>query len=325
MRAIVRRYVPCHPRQRGVALIMAVLIVALATILAVSVASEGYMDQRRSGTMLGLDQAYEVGLAAELLAADVLIHDAQQKSKQDTLNEDWATPIDLPVDEVGEVKGSLEDLSGRFNINNLLNADGSENQQSLLQFQRLLESLGMDNKWASTILDWIDADTVPHTPGAEDDVYTAQVPPYLTANMPITRTSELLSLAGFGLENYRKLEPYITALPIGTALNVCTAPPEVLDSLAANTHEYMNSRGNVESSRKSGCFPTLKNLDTSFNQDKGYQNWLAKNGSLLSESSSYFRANIVVSIGTTELSLYSVLQRNGTAKVHVILRSFGTP
>ena len=37
--------------------------------------------------------------------------------------------------------------------------------------------------------------------------------------------------AGFGLERYRKLEPFVTALPIGTPINVCTAPPELLDSI----------------------------------------------------------------------------------------------
>ena len=43
-------------RQRGVALIMAVLIVALATILAVNVTFRGMVDQRRSANLFALDQ-----------------------------------------------------------------------------------------------------------------------------------------------------------------------------------------------------------------------------------------------------------------------------
>lgn len=325
MPAGVNQSMQFAPRQRGVALIMAVLIVALATILAVSVASEGYMDQRRSGTMLALDQAYEVALGGEALAADVLTYDAKN-SKTDSLNEDWATPIDLPIDEVGEIKGSLTDLQGRFNLNNLLNADGSENKETVRQFQRLLELLQMDTKWATIVADWVDADNVPQFPdGAEDTVYTTQVPPYLTANMPITRTSELLSLVGFGLENYRKLEPYITALPVGTALNVCTAPDLVLDSLAGSTSQYSRDASTLSSGRSSGCFPSKKDVDNSFSKDPDYKNLVDKHSDYLSETSNYFRAGILVSIGTTELSLYSVLQRSGTGKVHVILRSFSTP
>ncbi len=62
--------------QRGVALITAVLIVALATILAVNVVYRGMLDQRRAGTLFALDQAFEVALGAEAWAADVLQRDA---------------------------------------------------------------------------------------------------------------------------------------------------------------------------------------------------------------------------------------------------------
>ena len=64
-----------HRRQRGVALITAVLIVALGTMLAASVFFRGYLDQRRSATLFALDQAYEVALGAEAWAADFLRQD----------------------------------------------------------------------------------------------------------------------------------------------------------------------------------------------------------------------------------------------------------
>ena len=56
--------------QRGVALITAVLIVALATILATRIGFEGALEQRRSSTAMILDQAYLVGLGAEAWALD---------------------------------------------------------------------------------------------------------------------------------------------------------------------------------------------------------------------------------------------------------------
>lgn len=313
-------------KQRGVALIMAVLIVALATILAVNAASEGYMDQRRAGTMLALDEAYEIARGGEDMAADVLIRDARDSAKQDTLSEAWATPIELPVEDIGEIKGQLEDLQGRFNINNLIDPkDGSENKEAVQQLKRLLAILDIDPNLANNIVDWIDQDTVEHSPGAEDAAYSAQTPPYLTSNMPITRTSELLSVKGFTLEQYRKLEPYIAALPLGTSLNVCTAPGEVLDSLAAPSDRREYSVPGALKGRDGGCFPTMKDVGLRFDNEQGFKDLLAKHPNYLSETTNYFRADILVSIGTTELSLYSVLQRSGTGKVHVILRSFGTP
>ena len=107
-----RRQLSFGGRQRGVALIMAVLIVALATILAVNVAFKGVLDQRRSATLFSLDQAFEIALGAEALAAEGLRLDAQQ-SQTDHLGEAWAKPVVLPIDEgLGVVEGRLEDLAG---------------------------------------------------------------------------------------------------------------------------------------------------------------------------------------------------------------------
>jgi len=315
-------------RERGVALIMAILIVALATILAVNVATEGYMDQRRTYTVQILDQAYELGLGAEALAADALVEDAKG-STIDSNKENWATPIALPVDDgIGDIKGNLEDLQGRFNLNNLLNVDGSKNVSTVKQFERLLEILGLDRRWANITVDWIDANNVAETPdGAEDSVYAGQSPPYLTANMAITRASELLSEVGMTKAMFDKLEPFVVALPNGTPLNVCTAPHEVLDSLATTRSQFGNNLSTFASNRAGGCFPRLTEIKNDFKGDPDFDKLLTDHPDYLAESSSYFRANIMVTIGTTELAMYSVLNRFGNAantKVRVIQRSFGT-
>ena len=86
---------PRHPqrrRQRGVALITAVLMVALATMLAVDVSFRGALDQRRSATLFALDQSLEIALGAEAWAADFLKQDLQE-SQTDHLGETWARPL----------------------------------------------------------------------------------------------------------------------------------------------------------------------------------------------------------------------------------------
>jgi len=304
-------------RERGVALITAVLMVALATILAVEVSFRGMLDQRRSGTLFALDQGYEIALGAEAWAADFLRKDAQE-SQTDHFGEVWAQPLPpLPIDG-GTVEGRLEDQQGLFNLNNLRFQDGTVNEPAVQQLERLLTWLEIEPTWASAIADWIDENREPGFPnGAEDSVYTGQMPPHLAANMPVTRASELMVLPEFGLERYLRLRPFVTALPSGTPLNVCTAPGIVLDSLSADTREFGLNPEDLANRRKGACFPTLQDLrgalgDAAFTE---LQN-------SLTESSSYFRATVWVTIGTTQFTLYSLLVRGNGGAVRPYLRSF---
>ncbi|HEX5651020.1 MAG TPA: type II secretion system minor pseudopilin GspK [Steroidobacteraceae bacterium] len=307
-------------RQRGVALITAVLIVALATILAINVTFRGMVDQRRSANLFALDQGFEVALGAEAWAADFLRKDAQD-SQQDHFGEAWAQQMPpLPIDEgVGTVEGRLEDLQGRFNLNNLVFSDGTPNELAIKQFERILSMVELEPTWAVAIADWIDADVNPGFPdGAEDAIYTGMDPPHLTANMPITRASELLVLPEFGIERYRRLQPYVTALPGGTKLNVCTASGVVLDSLSETQRQFSLNPQDLATRRKEACFPTVEDIRGTLGQ-AGYD----QVKDTIGESSSYFRATVWVTIGTTQFTLYSLLARGGAGTIKPLLRSFG--
>ncbi len=316
-----RRHPPSWPsRQRGVALIMAVLIVALATILAVNVTFRGMVDQRRAANLFALDQGFEVALGAEAWAADILRKDAQD-SQTDHFGEIWAKSMAaLPIDEgVGTVEGRIEDMQGRFNLNNLVFSDGTTNETAVKQLERMLSMLEIEPTWATAMADWIDSDIQPGFPdGAEDSVYTGLDPPHLAANMPITRTSELMVLPEFGADRFRRLQPYITALPVGTKLNVCTAPGIVLDSLSETQRQFSLNPEDLAKRRLEACFPTLDDLRGTLDQAEYEQ---IKD--TLSESSTYFRATVWVTIGTTQFTLYSLLARGGAGTVRPVLRSFG--
>ena len=311
---------PSRRGERGVALITAVLMVALATILAVNVGFQGFLDQRRTGNLFALDQGYEVALGGEAWAADFLRKDLQD-SKTDHLGEIWAQPLPpLPLDDGGTIEGRLEDMQGRFNLNNLIHADGTPNPAAIQQLERILAMIEIEPSWATTMADWIDQDVQPGFPdGAEDSVYTGQDPPHLAANMPITRASELLVLPGFGPDRYRRLRPYVAALPVGTKINVCTAPGVVLDALSADSREFSLNPDDLAKRRSDACFPTLQELRGALG-DAAF----AEVEDSLTESSSYFRASVWVTIGTTQFTLYSLLARGGNGLVRPALRSFGS-
>ena len=137
-------------QQRGVALVMAVLIVALATMLAVEVGFKGYLDQRRTANAFAVDQSFEVALGGEAWASDALRRDKLQSSKTDDFTEEWAVPIPpIPLEDIGgEFEGQLEDMQGRFNLNNLVKYDSSGqstvDDAAVERLQRLLEFLELE-------------------------------------------------------------------------------------------------------------------------------------------------------------------------------------
>jgi general secretion pathway protein K len=316
-------------KQRGVALVTAVLIVALATLLAVDVGFKGYLDQRRTANAFALDQSFEVALGGEAWASDALRRDKLQSAKQDDFTEEWAMPIPpIPLEDLnGEFEGQLEDMQGRFNLNNLVKYDGggqgAVDTAAVERLQRLLEFLELEPKWAKIMADWIDTDNNPQFPdGAEDTVYTGLQPPYRTANMPITRTSEILALPEFGLDRYKKLEPYITALPAGTPINLCTASAELLDAIVDGRREFTVARETMKQTRQQRCFPNKEEFEQSLSGDQKQQ---LNDAKAIDETSDYFLATIWVTLGTHRFTLYSLLYRtDGSNQVRPILRSYGT-
>ena len=108
----------------------------------------------------------------------------------------------------------------------------SPQQIALARFALLLRNLDIDEAVLPAILDWIDADSDERFPnGAEDDYYSRLKPAYRTANHGFVDVSELKLVRGVDDEVFEKLRPFITVLPDATAVNVNTAPLEILMSL----------------------------------------------------------------------------------------------
>lgn len=301
-------------RNRGVALITAMLISALAGMVAYNLAWDNTLDVRRTTAILYRDQAVQIGLGAESWLMNILRQDLAE-TQTDHLAEIWAAELPgLPIDG-GEVTGQVVDLQGRFNINNLIDAQGRTDPEALEHFRRLLEILEIDPRLAGITADWLDADGEASFPdGAEDAIYTVMTPPYRAANQGLASTSELLALDGMDKQSFDRLAPHITALPGRTDINVNTATPAVLRSLGTNI-----SQADVEalvSERENGGFA---NVETAFSS-------LADPAVLpsLVDATNYFQLRVVVRIGTVRVTMYSVLLRGGRGDVTPILRSFGT-
>jgi len=312
-------------RARGVALITAMLITALTGSLAAGLAWDNALDVRRTMVLLFHEQGQQVALGAESWIRNILRDDGIE-SQTDHLGELWASELPgLPVDNdsvQGVVTGNIEDLQGRFNVNNLVDSNGEVNKDLLEQFQRLLIILDIDPRFAGLTADWIDPDQDAGHPeagnldGAEDSIYTGLTPPYRTLNRALTNVTELAALEGMDQASFNALLPHVTALPAGTQINVNTATPVVLQSLDANldaaaVERLLEEREEAGFGDFSGTFSTLVTNPAIFAQ--------------LTESSSFFQLKAVVQIGTVRVTYYSVLSRSPSGgPVTTILRSLGT-
>lgn len=302
-------------RQRGVALITAIVVVAIATVLAVHIGTRAALDLRRTAGLVALDQGWHVALGAEAWAAEVLRDDVED-SETDHLGEVWAQPLPpLPLDN-GEMRGALEDMQGRFNLNSLVTSEREVDDAAVERFKRLLVLVGAQPRWAGMLADWIDEGTVPQLEGAEDDVYLSQNPPYRAANGVIATTTEMMALPGMTRDEFERIRPYIAALPVGTLVNLCTAKPQVLGAIIEGGLDFGNEEL-LAANRRDGCYPTKDFLSPSV------PNWNEIKDSF-SESSNWFRAVTAVRIGTSEFTLYSLIERNGFGGIRTVLRSTGT-
>ncbi|VAW78702.1 General secretion pathway protein K [hydrothermal vent metagenome] len=221
--------------QRGVALLTALLVVALATIAATSMATRQQFDMRGTGNLLHGEQAWAYVLGAESWARVVLARD-DKDSKVDHLSEDWAIQVPASFVEGGSVTGRVIDLQGRFNVNNLVVA-GKTDPDAVIRYKRLLATLGLDASLADTLADWLDSDINASLNGAEDQNYQILTPAYRAANRPAVDISELRLVKGYDEKAMLKLTgggirpPLITALPEATTININTASAEVLTTL----------------------------------------------------------------------------------------------
>ncbi len=304
-------------RQRGVAIITALLIVTIAATVSITISTRLQLDVRRTGNLIAQDQAQLYLMAAEEWSQRILQQD-KKDSTADSLDEAWAVELPpIPVDG-GSIQGRLTDLHACLNINALVvdNAVDATMQQRLTE---LFGRLGVKNDPTQAIVDWIDSNLETTNPnGAEDGYYLNLETPYRTANTPLHSLSELRLIKGFeDGETFRLVEPYLCAFIINSGnftINVNTASAEVLQSLSDKMTESIAD--DIIEQRTETPFTSLKEF-TSF----GKLNTIITNADKLSISSEYFLLRAQAKIGQANKVMYSIIYREESGNTRIISRS----
>lgn len=241
--------------QKGVALISMLLVFSIIAVMTSEIALRLYLDIRRSNYFLDDSQARQYALGGEALARQMLAQDFEtdKENGNDHLQENWSQRVEPFDTERGEIQLVIEDLNSRFNINNLVNAEGKIDPIQLKVFQQLLTKLELPTQLALNLADWLDRDSNPTGFNTEDQYYLLQSTAYRTANRPVTSTSELMAVAGYDPLIVNTLAPYIAALPPNTGgkqstVNINTASAPVLSSLhlALNGERVVRAREGLE-------------------------------------------------------------------------------
>ncbi|MFD1439077.1 type II secretion system minor pseudopilin GspK [Acinetobacter sp. ANC 5380] len=220
-------------QQQGIALITILVMVALATILAATIAKRQANTAENTAYLMRQNQSLLYAKSAEAFFSELLVDDAENAGDIDHLQENWAKPMPAFPVEDGFVSGTLQDESGKFNLNSLVNNDGTPNPQSKAWFEKLLLRVGLPEKLSEAVIDWQDTDdeTI-GAMGAEASYYQGLPQGYLAPNSKFHSVEELKLVRGFEGQKYLQIADYVSAAPTSESkVNVNTASAMLLASL----------------------------------------------------------------------------------------------
>ncbi len=308
-------------KQKGVALIIVVFVTALIVIITTGVTRQQNLFVRKSANLFSQAQAVELAISAELFARVGLARDFDEDKKDkkyiDHEKEIWAEYAATFPMELGTIEIQVDDLQGRFNINDLVDDKGVADEKMVQRLQDLLDALGVVSVNAEKFVDWVDTDEESYKyKGAEDDVYLLSDPPYRTPNSGAVHLSEMLLISEITLEEYEKLAPHMSVLPRGTlGLNINTCTPELL--MALYDKLSLEDAKEVVELRREDPFEQAQDLyKTDAFKD-------APQTTRLTVKTNFFQISTRITLGDKVVRMVSVVHRDANGRTELISRDFG--
>ena len=298
-------------RDRGSAVILAMVLAALAAVVAVTVLADQQRWARTVEHRRDQVQAQALAMAGVQWAREILDDAVSHSPSIDHLGQPWALPLPPIPLENGEIRGSITDAQARLNVN-ALGTDGIAADTTMRRIVRLFAALGGPAPAIDAIADWIDADDTRRAAGAEDAYYGARPAPGLTANQPVTRIGELADVKGVDSGRLAAVAPFLTALvPANTPVNLNTAPPEVLSALLDGASG--ESVATIVAGRTQKPFTTIAEFRARLPSGT-----TLRGDDALAVRSDYFYATIVARQGSTIATARALLHRSAGAWPEIV-------
>ena len=304
-------------RQRGVAIITALVVVAAATVAVSAMLWRQAIAVRKVENQAALGEARWLARSAIEWARLVLLQDART-STVDHLGEIWALPLaetrvtedlgsaqapaSLPADasptpfaenDAAWVSGRMRDAQARLNLAGLANAQGPDKQR-LETLERLLDVLGLKKDLATDIAERFADGDGPATFDA------------LAAAMAAGGTMDATAAD--------RLRPFVVILPTPTPVNLNTAPPEILAACFPDLP--LDGARALARSREQAWF---KQVGDAAGRLPGTS--AASTPANVSVSSNWFEVDGQVRVGRAELEVAALIEReqSGTTRVRSLV------
>ena len=198
--------------ENGAALLLALFVSSIVAIIGYGLFSITLNTSNLEKKHLSEQQAFLTVLSLENFSMNYMDSIAKRETITLATNGyDAFSPINVPL-ERGNAEAQINDLSDCFNINLLVRNSKDDltkeiNQEAVYFFENLLKSLAVSeikaSEISSSLIDWIDVDD-----------YLSLKDPYITSNQYMQDITELRKVKGISEVIYKKVEPYICALPI---------------------------------------------------------------------------------------------------------------
>ncbi len=298
------------PRQRGAAILTAMLTVVLVATLASAMLWQQWRGIEVESAQRTRVQSAWILTGALDWARLILREDARQGGA-DYLAEPWAVPLeparlstflaaergqalvgdDADAGDQAFLAGYMQDLQARLNVINLLD-NGKLHEPSMAAWGRLFKHLNLPESELQTMAQALlrASDPASAKPGAQMPLWPQTVP----------------DLVWLGLSNttLQTLRPFITLLPERTPVNLNTASPEVL--LASVAGLDMAQAQSLVQAR------AARHMDTLMDADKLVDNPQVRfDSNLHGIASRFFSVTGQLRLGQATLQEQSVLQRDG--------------
>lgn len=302
-------------QQTGSAIIFAIFIMAIVAAVGTAILVKQRYAISNTAALLTQDKAYWYTQGISNWAQQILVAPIQGKQADDTIIDNLVPILRLKLPE-GLLMAQLQDLQGRFNLNNLAVAQYQPDFKRLLKITNPSLKDEQINTLTSAIVEWI---TPVQATSALDEYYRKLPSPYRAAHRPMVSMSELRLVAGMTPQIYNSLEPYIIALPATTPININTASIPVLMSLSPDL--TLDIAQAIIEQRSQEPF---KKIDDFLQASK--VNFTDPPTTLLTVTSDYFMAIAKVTTLDSNFSIISILKRSrqqDKSQLKILWQSFG--
>jgi general secretion pathway protein K len=268
-------------RERGVAVITALLLTTLAISIVASLFWQQQVQVRSMENQRLHLQTKWILRGALDWATLVLFQDGIDHREYTSLDQVWATPLaETRLDQYVErervegenfdasLSGNITDACSRYNLRNLGTAKGQPDAVQVEIFENLLRNLQLDVGLARRVAAFVAAGLpagAPPDPGNPDPA--PQAAPVIGAPVKILQVEDLLTVKGVTPAIVERLRPFVTVLPVKTPINVNTAPAEVLAALVP--HMSVSEANTLIVRRKQAAWRQKTYFATDVHSDSG--------------------------------------------------------